>query len=74
MLKAYHIDGGDLQEVAGGPDPAVLRKAKWIDLCDASDAEKHLVEDTLGIESTPLTTTNRFRSQATTARATTNSP
>ena len=54
MLKAYHIDGGDLQEVAGDPDRAVLRKAKWIDLCDANAAEKHLVEDTLGIEINPV--------------------
>jgi len=54
VLKAYHIDGGDLQEVAGDPDRAVLRKAKWIDLCDANAAEKHLVEDTLGIEINPV--------------------
>ncbi len=54
MLKAYRIDGGELQEIGGDLDDGALRKAKWVDLCDASDAEKKLVEATLNIQVSPV--------------------
>jgi magnesium transporter len=54
VLKAYRIDGGDLQEIEHKLDDAALRKAKWIDLCNASDDEKALVEDSLGIQVSPV--------------------
>ena len=54
MLKAYRIDGGDLQEVEHKLDGPTLRKAKWIDLCNANDDEKSSVEDSLGIQVSPV--------------------
>jgi magnesium transporter len=54
VLKAYQIEGGNLQELNGEIEPTTLRKAPWIDLCDATAKEKDLVEETLGIEVNPV--------------------
>ena len=53
MLKTYRIENGSLSEV-GGSDEEALRRAQWIDLREASNAEKALVETTLGIEVSPV--------------------
>ena len=53
MIKTYRIENGDLREL-GSSDEAAIREALWIDLRDASDTEKSLVETTLGIEVTPV--------------------
>ncbi len=54
MLKSYRIENGDLTEIEAATDRAGLEQAQWIDLCDATDNEKSLVEDTLGIEVNPV--------------------
>ena len=54
MLKTYKIEKGDLAEIAGGAEQPSLEKAQWIDLCDATAQEKALVENTLGIEVSPV--------------------
>ncbi|HWC94584.1 MAG TPA: CorA family divalent cation transporter [Pseudolabrys sp.] len=54
MLKIYQIEDGDLRERDGEPTPAALRKAHWVDLCDASEAEKKQVEDALAIDVSPV--------------------
>lgn len=50
MLKSYRIEMGELHELPDKASAAALRKAQWIDLCDASDDEKKCVEDALQIE------------------------
>jgi len=54
VLKAYHVENGDLRESDGKPERKSLGKALWIDLCDASDKEKRLVEDTFDIDVDPV--------------------
>jgi magnesium transporter len=54
VLKAYRIEKGDLVELEGNLDKAALRKAIWIDLCDATDEEKVGVEDALIIDVDPV--------------------
>ncbi len=50
MLKAYQIDDGKLHALDGNLDAATLRKARWLDLCDATDEEKQTVEDALKVQ------------------------
>lgn len=50
MLKTYRIEAGVLNEM----DIDGLATAQWIDLCDATAEEKKRVEDTLGIDVTPV--------------------
>jgi magnesium transporter len=54
VLKAYRIEDGVLHELDGKLTAAVLRKAQWIDLCDASDDEKALIQDALDIDVSPV--------------------
>lgn len=54
MLRAYRIADGGLHDVEGDLDAATLRKAQWIELCDATDREKKLVTETLDIALSPL--------------------
>jgi magnesium transporter len=61
VLKSYRIENGDLAETDGKPESAELAKAQWIDLCDATDDEKKLVEQTLGIEVSPVNTYEPFQ-------------
>lgn len=43
-----------MQESGPEPDSATLKKSQWVDLCDASKAEKDLVEEALEIEVNPV--------------------
>ncbi len=61
MLKAYSAANGALDEFAGKLDAAALRKAQWIDLCDATEEEKKLVERTLKIEVNPVNNYEPFQ-------------
>jgi magnesium transporter len=54
VLKAFSAANGALDEINGKLDAAALRKAQWIDLCDATQAEKSLVEQTLKIQVNPV--------------------
>ena len=54
MLKLYSVADGSLREIDGAFDRAALRQAAWLDLCNASDEEKHLVEETFDIELSPV--------------------
>ncbi|MGI8525654.1 MAG: hypothetical protein ACR2K5_05655 [Pseudolabrys sp.] len=54
MLRAYHVKNGALNAVDGAVDAAALRKAQWIELCQASPEENRLVEDTLEIDTNPV--------------------
>ncbi|MGN6571466.1 MAG: CorA family divalent cation transporter [Pseudolabrys sp.] len=52
MLRVYVLTDGNLNEVSGAAGD--LRAAQWIDLCDASEDEKHRVQSALNIELAPV--------------------
>ena len=61
MLKAYRIDGGKLHALDGNLDAAALRKARWLELCDATDEEKQTVEDALKVQLSPVNDDEPFQ-------------
>ena len=61
MLKAYRIDGGKLQALDGNLNAAALRKARWLELCDATDEEKQTVEDALKVQLSPVNDDEPFQ-------------
>ena len=61
MLKAYRIDDGKLHALDGNLDAAALRKARWLDLCDATDEEKQTVEDALKVQLSPVNDDEPFQ-------------
>ncbi len=54
MLKAFSAANGALDEFEGKLDAAALRRSQWIDLCDATQEEKNLVERALKIQVNPV--------------------
>lgn len=54
VLKGYSAENGNLQEFTGELTRANLAAPQWIDLRDASPAEKELVEGALGIQVSPV--------------------
>ena len=61
MLKAYRIDGGKLHALDGNLNAAALRKARWLELCDATDEEKQTVEDALKVQLSPVNDDEPFQ-------------
>ena len=57
MLMAYRIEGGTLREIEGPDGPENIRRAQWLDICNASEEEKRRVESLLGIQ---LSTANDY--------------
>lgn len=54
MLKAFSAANGALDEFEGKLDAAALRRSQWIDLCDATQEAKNLVERALKIQVNPV--------------------
>jgi magnesium transporter len=61
VLKAYRIDGGKLHALDGNLNAAALRKARWLELCDATDEEKQTVEDALKVQLSPVNDDEPFQ-------------
>jgi magnesium transporter len=54
VLKTYRVANGELEESEGELNAAALRKAQWIDLCNATQKEERDVEDALNIDVHPV--------------------
>lgn len=50
MIRAYRMIDGRNQPLDGEPAPELLRQATWIDLNAPTPADRHLVEQTFGLE------------------------